>query len=396
HIFAGVRDTGELTTPPLDALLQSPELRLLAEKYGVAPGQLNHLSQLVGSARGLLGVSLSGSGSTEAKLQKNAGIIAAHFFRWLRNATLEACGPLRATGLNPEAIPVRVTVPAFAHGRGVETHPGCQVLTHALAQAGWVVHPDRPIVSEPYSNVVGALTEGRNILTPKRRAQLGKMFRDGPIMRPVSTPRDHPKYRAWSIDIGAFTTDFAALDVESGGHEIGALDEAITVRQHSVPLGILNLDERVLDVLPSEQREWLKTAGTFEWMDFRQRVYTNRQTLRTVAIGAIGGPKVDQAIADFAKQLASACEQFVSEAPPVKLQELVLTGGGNAIPTVCEVLTNTMRGGGREFVHVFWPQPAKRTEPSGVRKLDTPFARGGSALGGASIYFEREFYAGRA
>jgi hypothetical protein len=220
-------------------------------------------------------------------------------------------------------------------------------------------------------------------------------------MRPVSTPRDHPKYRAWSVDVGAFTTDFAALDVESKGHEIGELDDAITVRQHSVPLGVRNLDERVLELLPAEQREWLnKSAGPLDWEDFRQRVYSTRQPLRTVAVGAIGGPneraKIDQAVNDFAKQLASACEQFVSESPPVKLQELVLTGGGNAIPTVCETLTNTMRGGGREFAHVFWPQPAKRTEPSGVRKLDTPFARGGSALGGASLYFEREFYAGRA
>jgi hypothetical protein len=396
HIFTGVRETGEMTAPPLDALLQSDELRQLAERFGVSAGQLQHLHQLISHARGLLGVSPARAGPSEARWQVFAGALAFHFFRWLRIYVMEGCGSLRSAGLNPEAIPVRISVPAFAHGRGVESHPGCQVLTNALRRSGWPLDPDRPIVSEPYTNVIGVLTEARNVLSPKRRLQLGRMFRNGPIMRPLAAPKDYPAFRAWCIDVGAFTTDFTALTLDPAGKTVSEPDEALSVRQHSIPLGVSTLDERVLQVLPADQSEWLrKTASALDWEDYRQRVYAGRQPFRTAEVGTIGGsdrrPQIDQAISDFARQLAEACEQFIAELPPVKLQELVLTGGGNSIPTVCETLAGVMQGDGRQFVHIFWPLPARRTEPQCHRRLDVNLSRGGSALGGASIYFEREF-----
>lgn len=397
HIFAGVRETGEMAVPPLDALLLSGELRQLAERFGVSPGQLEHLRQLLTNARDLLGVVPARAAGGEARWQTFAGKLAYYFFKWLRGYVMDACGPLRSAGLNPEAIPARISVPAFAHGRGVEAHPGCEVLTAALTRAGWPLHPDRPVVSEPYSNVIGALTEARNILSPRRRLQLGRMFRDGPVMRPLAAPKDHPAYRAWSVDVGAFTTDFAALTLDPGGRTVTEPDEALSVCQHSVPLGVRTLDQRVLEALPSDQRDWLTdTASALDWEDFRQRVYTSRQPLRTAEVGAIGGPdrrpQIDQAITEFTRQLAEACERFVAGLPPVKLQELVLTGGGNCIPGVCEGLAALMQGSGRQFVHIYWPHPARRSEPQTHRRLDTNFARGGSALGGTSLYFEPAYY----
>ncbi len=395
HVFSGIRATGDLTAPPLDLLLQSSQLRELAESFGVSAAQVAHLRQLVVQARGLLGVPAAARAATgEAGWQRFASGLARHFFAWLRGYVMEACGPLRATGLNPEAIPVRLSVPAFAHGRGIETHPGCQVLTEAITRAGWTLHEDRPIVSEPYTNVMGVLTEGRNILSPRRRVQLGRMFKDGPIMLPLKDPSHHPAYRGWCIDVGAFTTDFAALTLDPKGQQVAEPDEAITVQQHSIPLGVSNLDEMILAVLPEEQVQWLRTtARPSDWDDFRTAVYTNRRSFRTAGAGTIGGTDrrsaLDGVLADFAAQLSAACVRFRAELPPVKSQELILTGGGNCIPTVCQKLAETMLAGEGQFFHVYWPLAGG----DGVyRRLPGALPRGGSALGGTSIYFERSFY----
>jgi len=217
------------------------------------------------------------------------------------------------------------------------------------------------------------------------------MFRDGPIMRPLASPGDYPAYRGWCIDVGAFTTDFCALTLDPAGQTISEPDEAITRRQHSVPLGVGNLDELILQALPAEQREWLLTqARPSDWDDFRTAVYTNRRPFRTASVGTIGGndrrAELDGILQDFARQLGEACGRFRAELPPVRLQELVLTGGGNCIPTVCQELTRTMSEGEDPFVHVYWPLPGG----NGIhRRLGSNLPRGGSAIGGTSLYFDR-------
>ncbi|MBA4067122.1 MAG: hypothetical protein C0501_26125 [Isosphaera sp.] len=386
YIFSGVRPSGELAQPPLDQLLGSPQLATLAAGFGVTPGQVAHLRELVAQARGLLGVAAGVPADREAGWRTFAQKLAHHFFRWLRGYVMEACAPLRSAGLNPEAIPVRVSVPAFAHGRGVDAHPGCGVLTDALARAGWVLHPTRPVISEPLSNLIGVLTEGRNVLSPKRRVQLRSMFQNGPIIRPLADPEHYPAYRAWCVDIGAFTTDFTALTLDPGGRMVAEPEEAMTVRQHSVPLGVRNLDEMVLEALPPEQSGWLKdTARPIDWEDFRAAAYTRLQPFRTAQAGRIGGPALEPVVRDFAGRVAAECDRFRADLPPVKLQELVLTGGGNCIPEVSRRVAETMTAGAGEFCHVYWPLPGG----DGVRRrLGGNFPRGGTALGGTSVFFE--------
>jgi hypothetical protein len=79
---------------------------------------------------------------------------------------------------------------------------------------------------------------------------------------------------------------------------------------------------------------------------------------------------------------------FVAGLDPVNLQELILTGGGNFIPAVHEALTSAMQQDGRGFVHVYLPVAGRRVGTDMARRLDVSFARGGSALGGTSVYFE--------
>ena len=72
---------------------------------------------------------------------------------------------------------------------------------------------------------------------------------------------------------------------------------------------------------------------------------------------------------------------------PATMQELILTGGGSNIPAVRDAIITAAQTGGTSFVKIHAPgvKRGKGTSPL-VHKLDDDFARGGSALGGASIY----------
>ncbi|MDB5309687.1 MAG: hypothetical protein JWO38_3889 [Gemmataceae bacterium] len=394
-VFAVPEATSQSQAPPLELFLQAEETNHLASKFGVSGGQLTQLRQLVATARILTGGPGGRVVSPEAQQHTFAATLAPHFFRWLREVVLDACTRLKTTGLKFEDIPVRVTVPAFGHGKDPEGHPGSKLLTDALAKAGWRLHPDRPAVSEPYSNAVGILTKGSNVLQ-KSRVQLGAMFGKGPLITVLKDSAHHPAYRAVVIDVGAFTTDFAAVSLDTDGKTIDDPDVAFAVRQHSVPLGVTDLDTRVVEALPEAQGAWLRKAKSLDWEDFRRAAYGEGKGLRRAEIGVIGGPSdaaVRDSLAAFVAQLVAEVEKFCSALDPVQVQELILTGGGSAVPAVRDAVQQAAQVGGQNYAKIH-ALGIKKTVGSAtaVSKLDEQFTRGGSALGGASLYFEKEYY----
>lgn len=383
---------------PLEALLQSPELAELAAKYGVAAGQIGYLNQLVTAARTLV----SGPGgrmiSAEAQQQTLAATLAAHFFHWLRQQVLEACNKLPATGLKYDSIPVRLSVPAFAAPTGGgDPHPGCKLLTDALGRAGWPLHPDTPIVSEPYANAVGVLTKATNV-AQKGHIRLGEMFGKGPLITVLKSTADHPVYRALVIDVGAFTTDFAAVTITPADGNDAEPDAHVAVAQQSLPIGVSDLDDRVVAALPKEKSEFLRKASPVEWEDLRPAVYSTGKGYRTAKVGIIGGSADSDAVLGcieaVTNQLTAEAAKFVASLPALPnggLQELVLTGGGCSIPAFRDALQGATVSATSAFVKVHAPDLKKTVGGPPVGKLDATFARGGTALGGASLYFEREY-----
>jgi hypothetical protein len=382
--------------PPLDAFLESPELLELAGRYGVTPDQVVHLQNVVANARALASGSGAAAASPDAQDRSVASSLAYHFFRWLRDEVMRTAERLRLDGLDPAAIPARITVPAFGHGKELESHPGCQLLLNALSRTGWRLHPDRPIISEPYSNAIGVLTDGANVVE-KSRVKLRRMFGNGPLMRPLADPEHYPSYRALVIDIGAFTTDFATVTLKTQGESVDDPDGAITVRQHSARLGITDLDARVFESLPEAKREWLtKAAEPVQLEAFRTQVYTDGKPFRTAEVGPIGGAADGEAIRAgmdaFLQQLSVETAKFCDDLEPVTLQELILTGGGANIPSVRDTVMTAARAGGREFVKTHAPGLRKGAVNGPVHPLKEEAARGGTAIGGASVYFEKDFY----
>jgi hypothetical protein len=389
--------SGKSQHSPLEALLQSDELRELATSYGVAAGQIGYLQQLVGAARSLI----AGPGgrviSAESQQQTIASALAVHFFHWLRQQVLAACNRMSGSGLKFEEIPVRIAVPAFALSDGSMPHPGCKTLTDALGKAGWPLHPDRPVVAEPYANAVGVLTKGQNVLH-RSRVHLGQMFSKGPLITVLKDPTHYPAYRALVIDVGAFTTDFAAVNLRPNEETVDNPDVAFAVRQESLPLGVSDLDAKVIEALPGEKGEWLRDrAPALDWEDFRRAVYSDGKGFRKAEIGVIGGSADADAIRDslqaFAAQLTAEVTKFCDGLDAVGMQELILTGGGSFIPAVREAVLQVCQAGGRTFAKIHAPGLKRATGGSTpASKLDETLTRGGTAVGGASIYFEPEFY----
>ncbi len=380
---------------PLEQLLESAELLQLADKYGVAQGQLSHLQQLVNTARSLIAGPGGRVVSAESQRRTLAAALAANFFHWLRQRVMEACAKLPTTGLKYEEIPVRVAIPAFAEVDD-HSHPGRQLILEALNKAGWPLHTEQPTIAEPDANAVGILTKAFNVLNKSGRINLGDMFSKGPLITVLKGDPHHPSYRALVIDVGAFTTDFAALSVKPDSKSVTPSGAGFTIVQHSTPFGVSNLDEEMRVVLKTD--DWPVKPTWSDWAKVQQSVYTDGKGYRAPGLGRlVGGPAdseaVQSALASFSKRLAAETERFCDQLPPASMQELIMTGGGSNIPVVREDLQKAATTGGHTYVKTHAPDLKRgKTDSPLVGKLDEHLARGASALGGASIYYEKSYY----
>ncbi len=395
NLFSTAVDTS--SPPPLDALLQSEEFETLAAKYSVLPPQLAALRMMAGAARALVGGTADRTGSAEGRKQEEAKRLAYHYFKWLRERVLDACNRLPDSALRYEDIPLRVAVPVLGEG-DLAQHPGCQRLREALNSTGWKLD-DRLFVSEPESNAVGILTQASNLLTKKQKINLGEMFGKGPLITVIKGDVHHPTYRALVIDVGAFTTDFAALTIDTGGTQFDTSNGAgFGIVQHSVRLGMTTLDASVRGGFSVEKQGMLDALSRKEFEEFQFSAYTEGIGYRLPGTRvAIGGESdrvaVQTAMADFTNRLTDETTKFCAALEPASMQELILTGGGSSIPAVRDAVIAAAQTDGKPFVKTHAPdlKRGKAGSPL-VDKLDTQFTRGGSALGGASIYFERGYY----
>jgi hypothetical protein len=395
-------DAGRTVPSGLHSLLASEDFAALAGRFQVPLAQVQGLRQLVSASHQLNG---GPPPSTEPLEVRWATVLAEKFFRFLRTFVLEACWRMDKPPEGIEDVPAVLTAPAFTPEAELTSHPGVKLLTAALVRAGWKLRDHDPVVSEPFSNAVGVLTAGVNALKTTKaktkaavtRLDLGKMFKKGPIITAATDGTHYPLYRALVVDVGAYTTDVAVVELPAAEMD-DFTPAAVRVRQTSVPLGVHQIDDRVRGVLPPKQAEYLTdTMSSADWEDFRQTVYdgTNAKPYKTLE-GNIGGkkdaPAIREVLAGFGKEVAGHVSGFCGDLPPANMQELILTGGGNSIPAVRAALEAAVALPGSPIARVL--SPTRKTSVSGAnaRHLDEQTSRGGSALGGCSIFFEPEYW----
>ena len=382
---------------PLDALLGSEEFEALATKYSVLPQWVSGLRTMASAARRMFPTPNDKLPNSAARRQDEAKRLAHQYFKWLRGRVLAHCANLRHTALNYEEIPLRVTVPALAPTTELELHPGCVRLREALAGTGWKLD-DRLFVTEPEANAVGVLTKGENRFNKlKSKINFREMFNKGPLVTVVAGNPAYPTYRALVIDVGAFTTDFAALEIDTGGSKSGGTTN-FTVTQRSIPHGLAALDDSVKVGFAPEKREQLEALSRKDFAAFQNSAYVEGTGYRIGPGKVIGGdadrPVLQSALDAFVATLSAEAVAFCEPLGAATMQELILTGGGNNIPGVRDGLTvAAAKAPGREFVKIHAPGLKKNKSATVLADpLDERFARGASAIGGASIYFERGYY----
>jgi hypothetical protein len=376
----------------MEWLILSKEFRKLAEKYEVAEADLFSLRRLVVDAISLTIPQqyLPPPPDPGADVQR----LAVEYFRWLRKTILDACGSLSPAIENPKDWPARITVPAFAPEHELEQHPGTARLVAALKEAGWPLYAERPVISEPYANVIGILTQGSNC------TRAADMFKNGLLITVLRKPESYPTYRVVVVDVGAFTTDFAVLTLRTGGEMLLLSDIEFDTRTLSVPLGISNLDESVLSALHPEHSQYMREARAADWAKFRHDLYERRQPsfIAQASKDAIGtGPEMDRildALATFESRLGDELNQFLSTIDDCKFKELILTGGGCALPANQKAIVTAAQKGRSPFRKVHLPTcklpktTLVTTKDQIVTALGAELQRGGTALGGTSAFFE--------
>lgn len=325
--------------------------------------------------------------------------IGQGFFRWL----LEFVDPICLNRVRRSAteIPVRVSLPSFGSVAKAE-----MLLKEILEDAGWKLDECAPTLPEPFSNAIGAFTEGVNainVVPSGASPHYGKMFQETGMLARMREALlyDGPK-TAWVliIDVGGYTADFAMVGLhldEIYSRLEGTIDGKPRLAHNSKALGVSDLDARIAEILPDSKREALEKVirdpDQQRLESFHRGCFgfLGRHSLgRNLIVGGTVAEKrhIRETLDQFAAEVADAAEDFLSIHQYEHIDDLILTGGGTMIPAVRDALGKRMSHYGVEKVHLHLPKNEAAQFSTPCHPLGSTLVRGATAVGGASVYFD--------
>ncbi|MGV3709056.1 MAG: hypothetical protein ACO1Q7_09450 [Gemmatimonas sp.] len=328
--------------------------------------------------------------------------VGVAFFSTLQRALRE-----RSSLLERDAIPVRVCIPKFGSVSLAE-----QRLSSVLEQSGLQPAVPRPTVFEPESNALGILSRGNNATwLPKPVNFMPYKGREVDLPRMLDSTELRAAFRHMRgyfgflvIDIGFYTTDFGYVRFDTSFTTGDWNKPAIT--QSSVALGIQDLDRMVRRALSDDARSAVQQLSTTQWDALKADLYRGQSVETRTPDGAVhnigsdrNGEAVRDAIQQFAEQVWSARQAFVAGSVDGRVHSQVVTGGGSMIAGIKDLLASRsadeVENSGEEFVSTMAPlfkrvtrHSAETASPEARARRDTQLVRGGSAIGGASVFFE--------
>jgi hypothetical protein len=329
--------------------------------------------------------------------------VAIRFFRGLK-ASLQR-EPFR---LDLGTTAVRVCVPKLQRSGRAEER-----IADILERAGVRPARGRATVYEPESNATGVLTRGRNATwfpprvsfmpSPGRALQLRGMLEPEGLLEAFR--RVSGSFGVLVIDIGGFTTDFGYVKFDTSfSSEDWQRPEIV---QSSYELGIRELDHAIYGLLRPEAQEVVEALSSSEWDAHKARLYRGETVTLSRPGGApvvLGGgedaEKLASALAEFALRVTRARDRFGEEFVRGPVNALTLTGGGAMIPPIRAALTRALSAeAGIQVSDLLDPAEPRRTlelrggpvteaalQARASRNLE--LVRGGSAIGGSSVFFE--------
>lgn len=329
--------------------------------------------------------------------------VAVQFFRGLK-AGLER----EPFGLDLATTAVRVCVPKLERHHGGEER-----IAAILERAGVRPARGRATVYEPESNAAGVLTRGRNATwfpprvsfmpSPGRALQLRDMLEPEGLLEAFR--RVSGSFGVLVIDIGGFTTDFGYVKFDTGFRTDDWQRPEIV--QSSYELGIRELDHAIYATLRPDAQEAVEALSSSEWDAHKARLYRGepvtlpRPGHAPVTLGgAEDAERVAAAVADFAGRVTRARDHFRDELVRGPIDAQTLTGGGAMIAPIREALARALSAeAGIQVSDLLDPEEPRRTllhrdgqadeaslRARAARNLE--LVRGGSAIGGSSVFFE--------
>ncbi|MBC8089826.1 MAG: hypothetical protein H7Z40_21405 [Phycisphaerae bacterium] len=328
--------------------------------------------------------------------------VGVAFFSALRGALRE-----RSSLLERDDIPVRICIPKFGSVALAETR-----LAAVLEQSGLTPATPRPTVFEPESNALGILSRGNNTTwLPKpvnfmpwkgREVDLPRMLDSVELRAAFRHMREYFGFLV--IDIGFFTTDFGYVRFDTS-FSTGDWNRPAII-QSSVALGIQDLDNMVRNCLSDQVRHAVAQLATTQWDALKANLYQGLPVVLNNSDGSVltigdghDGEAVREAIRQFAEKVWSARQEFCTVSLDDRVHAQCVTGGGSMIGGIKDLLATRssaeMENNGDDFVSTMAPifkrvsmHNAETASPEARARRDTQLVRGGSAIGGASVFFE--------
>ena len=313
----------------------------------------------------------------------------------------------RSSLLERDDIPVRVCIPKFDSVALAETR-----LASVLEQSGLAPAAPRPTVFEPESNALGILSRGNNTTwLPKpvnfmpwkgREVDLPRMLDSMQLRAAFRHMREYFGFLV--IDIGFFTTDFGYVRFDTS-FSTGDWNRPAIV-QSSVALGIQDLDRMVRNCLNDDARNAVQQMSTTQWDALKANLYQGQSVTVTNPDGSMleigggnDGEAVREVIRQFAEKVWNARQEFCTVSLEGRVHAQCVTGGGSMIGGISDVLAARssveMETNGDDFVATMAPifkrvnkHSAETASPETRARRDAQLIRGGSAIGGASVFFE--------
>ena len=299
--------------------------------------------------------------------------VAVRYLRWLHNEMIPAMlgKPI------PPGVEVQVCVPEFV----IQGSVGPLVET-IMEEAGFE-NAGLYTLSEPKANLIGVLTEGRNVLARSGRPSRTGMFGDGHIIGRLSHGES-----VLFIDIGAYTTDLALADLSRDDE--GSFDDDPS---ESTPLGVSLLDKMVVSRLEPRLRQVFgESLSASDWELIHARDYGGEHHFGASSWVAPDGSKLPQdlvhhCLEEFSSKVSLIVQRFLEQNRPTSLRTAVLTGGGSNLTQVANRLVRELAGLGIRVLYA----PESTFVPQEIEKhpLRQELVRGASGIGGASILFAK-------
>jgi hypothetical protein len=206
-------------------------------------------------------------------------------------------------------------------------------------------------------------------------------------------------------DIGAFTTDFGYVRFDAS-FATDDWNRPIIV-QESFRLGIRDLDLEVIESLIPETQGVIKGIRPADWERAKPALYRgSAAALRNPSGGTLvvgegqEARAIARAVEAFAERVWKARENFIQARVLGPLQGEALTGGGAMIPGIRNVLLERIRLAGRLWIYDLLDRDGPMRELTDARggvdqralealiRGNQELIRGGSAIGGCSVFFE--------